>query len=139
NIISGFSSVIAIDPVLAIISGVIIGIVFGAIPGISAIMAIAIMLPVTFYMDPVVGICMLLAVYKAGIYGGSISAVLINTPGAAASFLTAIDGHALTLKGKAGKALDTALFASVTGEALATLVLILVAAPISVISLQAGP
>src|SRR5690625_7611069 len=83
------------------------------------------MLPITFYMDPVIGICMLLAVYKAGIYGGSISAILIKTPGAAASFLTAQDGHALTLKGKAGKALDTSLFASVTGEALATLVLIL--------------
>src|SRR5690606_33662246 len=63
----------------------------------------------------------------------------INTPGAAASFLTAQDGHALARAGKAGKALAMALYASVTGEALATLVLIFVAAPISVISLQAGP
>jgi len=139
NILNGFASVFEFGPILGIVVGVIIGIVFGAIPGISAIMAIAIMLPITFYMDPVIGICMLLAVYKAGIYGGSISAILIKTPGAAASFLTAQDGHALTLKGKAGKALDTSLFASVTGEALATLVLILVAAPISVLSLKAGP
>src|SRR5690625_3019690 len=139
DILNGFASVFEFGPILGIVVGVIIGIVFGAIPGISAIMAIAIMLPITFYMDPVIGICMLLAVYKAGIYGGSISAILIKTPGAAASFLTAQDGHALTLKGKAGKALDTSLFASVTGEALATLVLILVAAPISVLSLKAGP
>lgn len=139
NILNGFSSVLSVDPILGIIVGVIVGIIFGAIPGISAIMAIAIILPVTFFMDPVVGICMLLAVYKAGIYGGSISAILINTPGAAASFLTAIDGNALTKKGKAGKALNTALFASVTGEGLATIVLILVAAPISLLSLQAGP
>lgn len=139
NILSGFSAILAIGPILGIVAGVVIGIVFGAIPGISAIMAIAIILPMTFYVDPIVGITMLLAVYKAGIYGGSISAILINTPGAAASFLTAQDGHALTKSGKAGKALDMSLFASVSGEMLATLVLILVAAPISAISLQAGP
>ena len=139
NILSGFSSILATGPILGIMLGVVIGITFGAIPGISAIMAIAIMLPMTFYVDPIIGITMLLAVYKAGIYGGSISAILINTPGAAASFLTAQDGHALTKKGKSGKALDISLFSSVSGEMIATLVLILVAAPISTISLQAGP
>ncbi len=139
NIIAGFSSILAVGPILGIIAGIFIGIIFGAIPGISAIMAIAIILPLTFYVDPIIGITMLLAVYKAGIYGGSISAILINTPGAAASFLTAIDGHALTKQGKAGKALDISLFSSVSGEAMATLVLIFVAAPISTISLQAGP
>ncbi len=139
NIIGGFSSILAVGPILGIIAGIFVGIIFGAIPGISAIMAIAIILPLTFYVDPIIGITMLLAVYKAGIYGGSISAILINTPGAAASFLTAQDGNALTKQGKAGKALDISLFSSVTGEALATLVLIFVAAPISVISLQAGP
>lgn len=139
SILSGFSSILSVGPILGIIAGVVIGIVFGAIPGISAIMAIAIILPLTFYMDPIIGISMLLAVYKAGIYGGSISAILINTPGAAASFLTALDGNALTKAGKAGKALNIALFSSVSGEMLATIVLILVAAPISVISLQAGP
>jgi putative tricarboxylic transport membrane protein len=139
NIMSGFSSILAIGPILGIIAGVFIGIIFGAIPGISCVMAVAIILPMTFYVDPIIGITMLLAVYKSGIYGGSISAILINTPGAAASFLTALDGHVLTKAGKAGKALDISLFASVTGEMLATLVLILVAAPISLISLQAGP
>lgn len=139
NILGGFASILAVGPILGIVAGIVIGIIFGAIPGVSAIMAIAIILPMTFYVDPVIGICMLLAVYKAGIYGGSISAVLINTPGAAASFLTAKDGHALTRAGKAGKALDMSLYASISGEALATLVLIFVAAPISMISLQAGP
>ena len=139
NIINGFSEILAPAPLLGIMLGVCVGIVFGAIPGISGIMAIAIMLPMTFYFDPVVGIVTLLAVYKAGIYGGSISAILINTPGAAASFLTSLDGHALARAGKAGKALCLALYASVTGEMLATLVLIFVAAPISLLSLQAGP
>lgn len=139
NIIEGFGTVFAVGPILGIIIGVTVGIVFGAIPGVSGIMAIAIMLPLTFYVDPVVGITMLLAVYKAGIYGGSISAILINTPGAAAAFLTAQDGYALTRAGKSGKALCMALYASVTGEMLSTLVLIFVAAPISLISLKAGP
>lgn len=139
NILEGFATIFAVGPILGIIVGIIVGIVFGAIPGISAIMAIAIMLPLTFYVDPVIGITMLLAVYKAGIYGGSISAILINTPGAAAAFLTAQDGHALTKLGKSGKALCMALYASVTGEMLSTIVLIFVAAPISLLSLKAGP
>ncbi|SDP05210.1 tripartite tricarboxylate transporter permease [Desulforhopalus singaporensis] len=139
NILQGFATIFSVGPIVGIIIGVIVGIIFGAIPGISAIMAIAIMLPLTFYVEPVVGITMLLAVYKAGIYGGSISAILINTPGAAAAFLTAQDGHALTRMGKSGKALCMALYASVTGEMLSTLVLIFVAAPISLISLKAGP
>lgn len=139
NILSGFASIFAIGPILGIVIGVAVGLVFGAIPGISGIMAIAIILPVTFYVDPIIGITMLLAVYKSSIYGGSISAILINTPGAAASFLTAMDGNPLARRGKAGKALDLSLFSSVTGEMLATLVLIFVAAPISVISLKAGP
>lgn len=139
NLSSGFGSVFSVGPILGIILGVCVGIVFGAIPGVSGIMAIAIMLPLTFYLDPVIGIVTLLAVYKAGIYGGSISAILINTPGAAASFLTALDGHPLARAGKAGKALCLSLYASVTGNVLATLVLICVAAPISLISMQAGP
>lgn len=139
NLLAGLTAVLAIGPILGIVVGVCIGIFFGAIPGISAIMAIAIIMPLTFYVDPIIGITMLLAVYKAGIYGGSISAILINTPGAAASFLTAQDGYALTKLGKSGKALAMALYASVTGETLSTLVLIFVAAPISLIALQAGP
>ena len=139
NILGGFSNIFAVGPILGILIGIFVGIIFGAIPGISAIMAIAIILPLTFYVDPVIGITMLLAVYKAGIYGGSISAILINTPGAAAAFLTAQDGYSLTKAGKSGKALCMALYASVTGEMLSTIVLIFVAAPISVISLKAGP
>lgn len=139
NLLGGLSAVMAVGPILGIVVGVCVGIFFGAIPGISAIMAIAIIMPLTFYVDPIIGITMLLAVYKAGIYGGSISAILINTPGAAASFMTAQDGHALTKMGKSGKALAMALYASVAGESIATLVLIFVAAPISLLSLRAGP
>ena len=139
DIIAGLLSVFAFGPLLGIAAGVSLGIFFGAIPGIAGIMAVAILLPATFYVDPIIGIPMLLGIYKAGTIGGSISAILINTPGAAPAFLTAKDGYPLTQKGQAGKALNTALIASVMGDTLSDIVLILVAAPLSIIALKAGP
>lgn len=139
EVISGLLSVFAVGPLLGIVTGVVVGLIFGAIPGLASIMAVAIILPMTFYLDPIIGIPMLLAVYKAGIFGGSISAILINTPGTVASFLTGQDGHAMARKGKAGKALQMALAASVTGDAISDIILVLVAAPISVLALKAGP
>ena len=139
EIVTGLLSVFALGPMLGICIGVVVGLIFGAIPGLASIMAVAIILPMTFYLDPIIGIPMLLAVYKAGIFGGSISAILINTPGTVASFLTGQDGYALAKKGKAGKALGMALAASVTGDTLSDIVLVLVAAPISVLALKAGP
>lgn len=139
EIISGLLSVFALGPLLGIAAGISLGLIFGAIPGIAGVMAVAVILPMTFYFDPIIGIPMLLGIYKAGVFGGSISAILINTPGAAPAFLTAIDGHALTKKGQAGKALNTALIASVIGDTLSDLILILVAAPLSIVALKAGP
>jgi putative tricarboxylic transport membrane protein len=102
-------------------------------------MAVAIMLPMTFYVSPLVAIPMLLGVYKAGIFGGSISAILINTPGAPGSVCTTLDGYPLAKEGKGGKALNMALLASVLGDTFSDLVLIFVAAPLSIIALKAGP
>ncbi len=102
-------------------------------------MAIAILLPMTFYVSPLVGIPMLLGIYKASIFGGSISAILLNTPGAPPAVCTAMEGYPLTVRGKAKKALNTALSASVFGDVFSTLLLIFVAAPLSVITLKAGP
>lgn len=119
--------------------GILTGLIFGAIPGISGIMAIAILLPMTFYVSPLIGIPMLLGIYKAGIFGGSISAILLNTPGAPPAVCTAMEGYPLTRKGKAGKALNTALTASVFGDTFSNLLLIFVAAPLSIVTLKAGP
>jgi putative tricarboxylic transport membrane protein len=82
---------------------------------------------------------MLLGIYKAGIFGGSISAILLNTPGAPPAVCTAMEGYPLTRKGKAGKALNTALIGSVFGDTFSNLLLIFVAAPLSIITLKAGP
>lgn len=136
---SGLISIFSLGPITGIAVGILTGLVFGAIPGISGIMAIAILLPMTFYVSPLIGIPMLLGIYKAGIFGGSISAILLNTPGAPPAVCTAMEGYPLTRKGKAGKALNTALTASVVGDTFSNLLLIFVAAPLSIITLKAGP
>ena len=139
EILSGLLSILAPGPLLGIAVGVTTGLIFGAIPGISGIMAIAILLPMTFYVSPLIGIPMLLGIYKAGIFGGSISAILLNTPGAPPAVCTAMEGYPLSCQGKAGKALSTALNASIFGDTFSNLLLIFVAAPLSIITLKAGP
>lgn len=138
DIYSGLISVCAPGPILGIAGGILAGIAFGAIPGISGIMGIAILLPLTFYLDPLIGIPMLLGIYKAGIFGGSISAILLNTPGAPPAICTAMEGYPLARRGMAGKALHTALAASVFGDTFSNLLLIFVAAPLAVFTLRIG-
>jgi putative tricarboxylic transport membrane protein len=139
EIVSGLLSIFSVGPLTGILIGIVIGLFFGAVPGIACIMAVAIMLPMTFYVSPLFSIPMLLGVYKAGIFGGSISAILINTPGAPGSVCTTLDGYPLAKEGKGGKALNMALLASVLGDTFSDLVLIFVAAPLSIIALKAGP
>ena len=79
-------------------------------------MAMAVLLPISFFMDPMVGIPFLIGVYKGGIYGGSVPAILVSMPGTGASVATTFDGPSLTKKGKARKAMEMALFASVSGD-----------------------
>ncbi|HUV09053.1 MAG TPA: tripartite tricarboxylate transporter permease, partial [Spirochaetia bacterium] len=96
--------------------GLFVGIFIGAVPGLNVPMTIALLLPVTFYMHPVTALSLLLGVYKGGTYGGSISAILINTPGAPAAVVTCLDGYPLAQQGKAGKALRASIYGSVIGE-----------------------
>ena len=116
-----------------------IGIVVGAIPGLNSVMAIAIAIPITFYMSPLPAIAFLVGVNKGGTYGGSISAILLNTPGSPEAAATAFDGYPLTQQGKAQKALKMALYSSVFGDTFSDIVLIMVAAPIALIALRMGP
>ena len=95
--------------------GVLAGICIGALPGLTATMGVALLLPMTFGMDAAQGILMLLGIYCGAIYGGSISAVLLHTPGTPASAATAIDGYTLAQKGEAGRALGAATLSSYLG------------------------
>ena len=101
--------------------GVIVGIVFGSLPGLTTTMAMALFVPTTFFLPPLLGIPFLLGLYKGGIYGGSIPAILIATPGTGAAVATVMDGYALTKQGKAGIALKIALYSSVIADFLVIL------------------
>jgi putative tricarboxylic transport membrane protein len=131
----------ALDPVnvMFVVLGVTLGILVGAVPGLSAPMAIAIGVPLTYAMSPVSAIAFLLGVHKGGEYGGAITSILINTPGEVSSALTALDGHPLARQGKPRKALMMSLYASVAGDVFADLVLIVSAAPLAVLALRMGP
>jgi putative tricarboxylic transport membrane protein len=111
---------------LAIFGGVSIGTLCGALPGMSITMSVALTLPFTFSMQPLTAISLLLAVYVGAIYGGSISAILLNTPGTPAAACTCLDGFKLAQQGKAGKALQMANWASCVGDLLSTIIVVLV-------------
>ncbi|CAO3454784.1 Tripartite tricarboxylate transporter TctA family [Azospirillum argentinense] len=107
--------------------GVTLGIIIGALPGLTATMGVAILLPFTFGMDPLSGLLMISGVFFGGIYGGSVTAILLKIPGTPAAAATAIDGYELTKKGQAGIALGTATFSSFLGGTASVFVLIFLA------------
>lgn len=119
--------------------GVVVGTITGAIPGMTTPMAVALTLPFTFAMQPVTGILLLLGVYKGGLYGGSITAILINAPGTPAASCTAIDGYPMAKRGEARRALDMALYASCVADFVSNLSLILFAGVLASFALQFGP
>ncbi|MEH6825297.1 MAG: tripartite tricarboxylate transporter permease [Motiliproteus sp.] len=136
---SAFALVSQSGSILALGLGVLIGVFCGAIPGMSATMAVALTLPFTFALEPVVGILLLLGVYKGGIFGGSIPAILIKTPGTPASSATIIDGYPMAERGQAGKALGMALYASCTADVISNLALILFAGWLASFAMNFGP
>lgn len=119
----GMGFVHALSPInlLAMFAATVVGVTIGCLPGLSAAMGVALLLPVTFGMDPATGLIVLGGIYCGAIFGGSISAILIHTPGTPASAATAIEGYQLTLRGQAAKALTVACFASFCGGLLSCL------------------
>lgn len=112
---------------------------FGALPGLTATMGVALFVPLTFGLPPVVAFGLLLGVYVGGIYGGSITAILVKTPGTPASAATVVEGYAMTQKGRAGQALSMATIASFIGGIFSCLVLIIVAPQSAKVALAFGP
>ena len=124
--------------VLLLALGVFIGTFVGAVPGMTTPMAVALTLPFTFTLSPVSGILLLLGVYKGGIYGGSITAILINAPGTPAASCTVLDGYPLARRGEARRALDIALYASCIADFMSNLALILCAGFLASLALAFG-
>ncbi|MBR4422755.1 MAG: tripartite tricarboxylate transporter permease [Mailhella sp.] len=119
--------------------GMLGGVIIGALPGLTGTMAVTLLLPFTFHMEPVPALLLLIAVYKGAMYGGSISAILIKTPGTGAAACTVLDGYPMAMQGKAGKALYMALFASVIADFISNISLIFCAGWIASFALKFGP
>ena len=139
NLIIGLNIIWTWEHLLAIVVGSTLGLIVGTIPGLTATMAVALILPLTFDMDFVTSIMLLVGAYKGGIFGGSITAILLNTPGTPASAATVLDGYTLTKQGKGVKALKMAKYSSCLADLGSDLVLIAVAAPLASVALRFGP
>ena len=119
--------------------GCLVGTLIGVLPGVGPAAGTAMLLPLTFGMSPIASIIMLSAIYYGSMYGGTITSVLVNVPGEAASAITCLDGYAMAKKGRAGSALAIAAIGSFIGGNVATMGLVLLALPLTAVALKFGP
>jgi putative tricarboxylic transport membrane protein len=138
-ILLGFANLLNLELIILVILGLAGGIIIGALPGFSPTMGVALLVPFTFFMSPIEGLSVLGAVYAGAVYGGSISAVLINIPGAPANVATLFDGYPMAQKGEGRKALLASLIASVNGGLMSAVALLVIAPLLAVIALKFGP
>lgn len=138
-IIDGFSNVFQLQNIIAMVFGVTIGTVFGALPGLSATTGMALLLPIAYNLDVNTGLLMLAGIYAGALYGGSISAILLGIPGTAAALPTTFDGFPMSKSGKASNALLYGLYGSAFGGVASALVLMFLTPPISAMALKFGP
>lgn len=124
---------------LALLAGTAGGLFFGAMPGLSPTMAVALLVPITFYMPPATSLILLGAVYTSAVAGGSISAILLSIPGAPASIATLFDGHTMAKQGRAQEALYTTFVSSFVGGVFGVMVMILFSPPMAEFAMRFGP
>ncbi|MGJ8625197.1 MAG: tripartite tricarboxylate transporter permease, partial [Yoonia sp.] len=137
--IEGFGMAMRLDTMAMMCIGLFGGMLVGSLPGFTTLMAMAILLPISFFLEPIVGIPFLLGIYKGGIFGGSVPAILLSMPGTGAAVATSRDGYKLTQQGKSRKALDMALFSSVFGDTCSDIFTIMMIFPIAFLVMQFGP
>ncbi len=131
QILQGFGVLFIPANLLALLLGFLIGVVFAIIPGLTATLAIVLLLPMTYSMPMNMALCMCMGIYMAGMYGGSITAITINIPGAPSSCMTGLDGYPMMRRGQGAKAIGYASIYSAIGGAIGVILLILVS-PIAV-------
>jgi len=139
NILLGLGNNLQLSHLTVVAIGAFAGLVIGALPGLSAVSGVALLLPFTFAMDPAQGVIMLASVYMSAEYGGSISAILLNTPGTSGAACTTIDGTPMTKRGEAQEALYLSLLASGIGGLFGAFVLLFLTGPLARVSLLLGP
>lgn len=134
-----FGLIFTVEGMLVLVLGTMLGIILGAMPGIGSTVAVAMILPFTLTMGQTPAILLLLAIYAGSVYGGSISAILVNTPGTPQSAATCLDGYPMAQRGEAGKALGWSTIASVVGGLVSAVVLIFAAPQLAAFALNFGP
>ncbi|MFB5663646.1 tripartite tricarboxylate transporter permease [Alteribacillus sp. HJP-4] len=139
DLLTGFSTMFAPYNMMLIIIGVAMGLIFGSIPGLTATMAVAICLPITFTMDPGSGMALLMGLYIGGVSGGMIPAILLKLPGTPSSISTTFDGYPMAQNGEAGKAFGLSIVFSFMGGILSIAALILISPPLADFALRFGP
>ena len=131
----------ALDPltVCFVLLGVLLGYVVGVLPGLNRPAALAVAIPLSYYINPLSAVGFLIGIAKASGAGGATTAILINTPGEPNAVMTCLDGYPLARAGRAKSALKVALYGSVIGDVFGTIALILVAKPLATLALKVGP
>lgn len=138
-LLNGLSSAMSVQNLLAAFAGAIMGLIVGAMPGIGSLAGVALLLPLTFKMNPTTAIIMLAALYYSNMYGGSFSAILLNIPGDSPAIMTALDGYPMSRNGKAGKALFTSSISSFVGGTIGIIMLTFVGPLAAKWGLSFGP
>ena len=138
-LMGGFATTMQPNNLLFALIGSVLGTMVGIMPGIGPVAGTALLLPLTFKLDPTASIIMLCAIYYGAMYGGTLTSVLLNVPGEAASAITCIDGHEMAKRGRAGPALAVAAIGSFVGGIVATVGLVLLAQPLTALALKFGP
>ena len=139
NLGLGFATALSPANLLLCFVGVLVGTLIGVLPGVGPIATIAMLMPLTFKVDPTGALIMLAGIYYGAQYGGSTTAILVNIPGEATSVVTTLDGHAMAKKGQAGIALGIAAIASFFAGTVATLIIAAIGAPLTKLALLFGP
>lgn len=139
NLLYGLSIALTPENLLFCTLGGIAGILVGAMPGLGSVAGVALLLPLTFKMNPTTAIITLASIYYGNMFGGSISAILINIPGDAPAIMTALDGNMLAKKGRAGQALFTAFFSSFAGGLVGAVLLTFLGPLLAEVGLKFGP
>jgi putative tricarboxylic transport membrane protein len=136
---SGFATALTLENLLYALIGCLVGTLIGVLPGIGPVAGVALLIPLTLNLEPTSAIIMLAAIFYGTAYGGTITSVLLNTPGEAASAITTLDGYQMTKQGRAGPALTIAALGSFVGGTVATILLVLAARPLGSLGLKVGP
>ncbi|OGP65739.1 MAG: hypothetical protein A2170_17365 [Deltaproteobacteria bacterium RBG_13_53_10] len=139
NILAALPILFSVKAILFVGLGLIIGFIFGALPGLSSSNAAALVLPMTIGMDLDVALIFFAGIYCGAQYGGSVPAILVNTPGTPGAAATSLDGYQMTLRGEAARAIGISRMASMLGGVVSGVIVLLIVGPISTIALKFGP